>query len=60
GDDPDPPINELASVGVGLQVQYGSVFTARLDWANRLGKELFQGGDSLQDDGIFFTITISP
>jgi hemolysin activation/secretion protein len=60
GDDPDPPINELASVGVGLQVQYGSIFNARIDWANRLGKELFQGGESLQDDGIFFTITISP
>ncbi|WP_107670205.1 ShlB/FhaC/HecB family hemolysin secretion/activation protein [Cyanothece sp. BG0011] len=60
GEEPDPPINELASVGVGLQVQYGDFFNARLDWANRLGKELFQGGESLQDDGIFFTITISP
>ncbi|MDJ0730239.1 MAG: ShlB/FhaC/HecB family hemolysin secretion/activation protein [Crocosphaera sp.] len=60
GDDPDPPINELASVGIGLQVQYGNFFNARIDWANPLGKELFQGGNSLQDDGIFFTITISP
>ncbi|MGK7957061.1 MAG: ShlB/FhaC/HecB family hemolysin secretion/activation protein [Crocosphaera sp.] len=60
GDTPDPPINELASVGIGLQVQYGDFFNARLDWANPLGKELFQGGNSLQDDGIFFTITISP
>ncbi|MEA5536238.1 ShlB/FhaC/HecB family hemolysin secretion/activation protein [Crocosphaera sp. XPORK-15E] len=60
GNTPDPQINELASVGVGLQLQYGSLFNARIDWANRLGKELFQGGNSLQDDGIFFTITISP
>ncbi len=60
GEEADPPINELASVGVGLQVQYGDFFNARLDWANPLGKELFQGGESLQDDGIFFTITISP
>ncbi|EAZ90880.1 Surface antigen variable number [Crocosphaera chwakensis CCY0110] len=60
GEETDPPINELASVGVGLQVRYGDFFNARLDWANPLGKELFQGGDSLQDDGIFFTIIISP
>ena len=60
GRTPDPPINELASVGLGLQLQYGSFFNARIDWANRLGKEIFQGGDSLQDDGIFFRINISP
>ena len=60
GDDSDPPINELSSVGLGLQVQYGDFFNARIDWANPLGKDLFQGGNSLQDDGIFFTITISP
>ncbi|MDJ0659586.1 MAG: ShlB/FhaC/HecB family hemolysin secretion/activation protein [Crocosphaera sp.] len=60
GDVPDPPINELASVGIGLQVQYGDFFNARIDWANPLGKDLFQDGNSLQDDGVFFTITISP
>ncbi|WP_300509998.1 ShlB/FhaC/HecB family hemolysin secretion/activation protein [Crocosphaera sp.] len=60
GDLPDPPINELGSVGIGLQVRYGDFFNARIDWANPLGKDLFQGGNSLQDDGIFFTITISP
>ncbi|MDJ0597399.1 MAG: ShlB/FhaC/HecB family hemolysin secretion/activation protein [Crocosphaera sp.] len=60
GNDPDPPINELASVGVGLQLQYGNFFNARIDWANPLGKDLLQGGNSLQNDGIFFTITISP
>ena len=60
GEESDPPINELASVGIGLQVQYGDFFNARLDWANSLGKDLFQEGNSLQDDGIFFTITISP
>ena len=56
----DPPINELASVGIGLQLRYGDFFNARIDWANPLGKDLFQDGNSLQDDGIFFTITISP
>ncbi len=60
GNESDPPINELASVGIGLQVQYGKFFNARIDWANRLGRELFQEGNSLQDDGISFTITISP
>lgn len=60
GNTPDPSINELASVGLGLQIQYNRIFNARIDLVNRLGKELFQGGDSLQDDGIFFTITISP
>lgn len=60
GEETDPPINELASVGIGLQVQYGDFFNARLNWANSLGKDLFQGGESLQDDGIFFTIKISP
>ncbi len=60
GEEADPPINELASVGIGLQLQYGDWFNARIDWANPLGKDLFQGGNSLQDDGVFFTITISP
>ena len=60
GDVADPPINELASVGVGLQIRYGDFFNARIDWANPLGKDLFRDGNSLQDDGIFFTITISP
>ncbi|GBF85107.1 hemolysin activation/secretion protein [Aphanothece sacrum FPU3] len=60
GNAPNPSIDTLASIGLGLQVQYGNVFSARLDWANRLGKELLQNGNSLQDNGFLFTINISP
>ncbi|HAC63101.1 MAG TPA: peptide transporter, partial [Cyanothece sp. UBA12306] len=56
----DPPINELASIGLGLQIQYGKLFNARINWANRLGKEIFLEGSSLQDQELTFTINISP
>ncbi|ACK67411.1 Polypeptide-transport-associated domain protein ShlB-type [Rippkaea orientalis PCC 8801] len=57
---PDPPINELASIGLGFQIQYNNIFSARIDWAHPLGKDIFLEGSSLQDQGINFTINISP
>ncbi len=56
----DPPINELGSIGLGLQIQYNTFLTVRIDLANRLGKQIFLEGDSLQDQNLVFTITINP
>ena len=55
----EPPVDTLASVGIGLQFQYSNKVSARLDWANRLGRVPFVEGNTLQDQGWLFTITIS-
>ncbi|MEB3191334.1 MAG: BamA/TamA family outer membrane protein, partial [Snowella sp.] len=57
---PNPEINTLASVGVGLLWQYGNQVSARLDWGQRLGKIPYLEGNSLQDDGFVFSVTITP
>jgi hemolysin activation/secretion protein len=57
---PDPEINTLASIGLGLQWQYDKNVTARIDWAKRLGKVPYIQGNSWQDDGIIFSVTITP
>ncbi len=60
GEVPLVPVDTLASVGIGLQFQYGNSLSARLDYAQRLGRVPFVEGNSLQDKGLVFTITISP
>ncbi len=57
---PNPETNTLASVGLGLQWQYGKTFNARLDWGKRLGKVPYIEGNSWQDNGIVFSVTITP
>jgi hemolysin activation/secretion protein len=57
---PNPETNTLASIGLGLQWQYGKNITARIDWAKRLGKVPYIEGNSWQDDGIIFSVTITP
>lgn len=57
---PNPETNTLASIGLGLQWQYGKNITARIDWAKRLGKVPYIQGNSWQDDGIIFSVTITP
>ncbi len=47
--------NTLSSVGLGLQMNIGENFTANLDWGIPL-VELEDVGDSIQEDGIYFTI----
>lgn len=59
-DSPNPEVNTLASVGLGLLWQYSDRLSARIDWGKRLGKVPYLEGSSWQDDGIIFSITLSP
>ena len=45
----------LAAVGIGLNFSAGNGFNARLDWGIPL-IDVDRQGDSLQEDGIYFTI----
>ncbi len=56
---PNPEINTLASIGLGLQWQYDKKFTARIDWAKRLGKVPYIEANSWQDDGIMFNVKMT-
>ena len=49
----------LVSTGIGLRWQLGSRFSARLDWGIPL-VPIARQGDSLQDDGIFFSVQVQP
>ncbi|HEY9874740.1 MAG TPA: ShlB/FhaC/HecB family hemolysin secretion/activation protein, partial [Candidatus Obscuribacterales bacterium] len=55
----DTNSNTLLSTGLGLRWQVGSYFEARLDWGIPL-KHISQPGDTLQDNGIFFSIRLNP
>lgn len=54
-----PKNNTLASVGLGLQLVQGNLFSIRLDWGIPL---IGVGGEkrSLQENGIYFSITSNP
>lgn len=56
-DDPDP--SSLAALGLGLQWQQGDRITARLDWGIPLISADSEG-DSWQENGVYFSITINP
>jgi len=49
----------LVSTGLGLRWQLDSRFLARLDWGIPL-VSIDKQGDSLQDNGIFFSIRVQP
>ena len=51
--------NTLVSTGIGLRVQTGDYFAARLDYGIPL-VDLDSEGDSLQEDGIYFSIELRP
>lgn len=57
---PSVPIETLASVGLGIQFQYGRYINARLDYAERLGNVPYQLGNTWQDRGWLFTFTLTP
>ncbi len=57
---PQLTVTTLASVGIGFQFQYGNRVRARLDYAQRLGRVPYVEGNTWQDKGVIFTITISP
>lgn len=52
--------NTLASVGLGLRWQHGDRFAARIDWGLPLINDRFEGGGSLQEDGIYFSVEYTP
>ncbi len=55
---PTPAPNTLTSVGLGLQWQMGTNFTARFDWAVPLTDIESEGGRS-QEEEFYFTINYS-
>jgi hemolysin activation/secretion protein len=55
-ENPDP--STLIGVGIGLQWQMGDRLQARIDWGIPLVSRPFKG-DSLQDNGVYFSIRYS-
>ncbi len=53
------PRRTLYSVGLGLRLLIGDNFSARLDWGIPLA-EIEKIGNSLQENGIYFTIQLRP
>ena len=51
--------NTLLSAGIGLRLQVSDVFAARLDWGIPL-VDLDTQGDSLQEDGVYFSLELKP
>ena len=51
--------NTLVSVGVGLRLQVSARFAARLDWGIPL-VDLETNGDTLQEDGVYFSLELQP
>jgi hemolysin activation/secretion protein len=58
-DDAISDSNTLLSAGLGLRWQLGSQFSARLDWGIPL-VDIERQGDSLQDDGLHFSVRWQP
>ena len=51
--------NTLLSVGIGLRLQVSDEFAARLDWGIPL-VDLDDTGNSLQEDGVYFSLEFQP
>ncbi|MDJ0532949.1 MAG: ShlB/FhaC/HecB family hemolysin secretion/activation protein [Xenococcaceae cyanobacterium MO_207.B15] len=51
--------NTLVSVGAGLRLQVSDFLAARLDWGIPL-VDVENRGDSLQEDGIYFSLELKP
>ena len=51
-------VNTLAAIGAGLQLSIGQDLTARIDWGIPL-VEVESSGDSLQENGIYFSLKSS-
>ncbi len=56
-ENPDPAT--LVSVGVGLNWEYSDRLNARIEWGIPL-VEVESRGDSLQEDGIYFSVEFTP
>ena len=51
--------NTLVSTGIGLRFQINDYFASRLDWGIPL-VDLDTEGDSLQEDGVYFSLELKP
>lgn len=51
--------NTLVSTGIGLRLQINDYFASRLDWGIPL-VDLDAEGDSLQENGIYFSLELKP
>ncbi len=51
--------NTLVSTGIGLRIQVDDYLAARLDWGIPLVK-LETNGDTLQENGVYFSVEIKP
>lgn len=60
GPAPQPQINFLSSIGLGLQVRLGEDLYGRLDFAQRLGEAPYVVSDTWQDQALLFTIRYAP
>lgn len=60
GVDTQPSVNTLASVGMGVLLQLGQKVSMRLDYAKRLGEVPYVEGNTLQDDGIIYSVIYTP
>ena len=56
---PELDPERLIAIGVGLNYQFGEFLSARLDWGIPL-TETDLGEGTLQEDGIYFSITYTP
>ena len=58
-DDLQLETNTLVSTGIGLRLQISDYFASRLDWGIPL-VDLDTEGDSLQEDGVYFSLELQP
>ena len=58
-DDFELNTNTLVSTGVGLRLQISDYFASRLDWGVPL-VDLDTEGDSLQEEGVYFSLEVKP
>ncbi|MGL5836435.1 MAG: ShlB/FhaC/HecB family hemolysin secretion/activation protein [Waterburya sp.] len=59
-DDLAPEVETLASLGLGLQLLLGDALAARVDWGIPLIQDTDFEEDSLQDQGIYFSLELKP
>jgi hemolysin activation/secretion protein len=55
-----PEVETLASLGLGLQLLLGDVLAARVDWGIPLIQDTGLEEDSLQDQGLYFSLELKP
>jgi len=60
GDDVSPEVETLVSLGLGLQLLLGDTLAARVDWGIPLIQDTGFQENSLQDQGIYFSLEFKP